>query len=32
MTLPLNKVIRFLEEGPENDLQFYAAAECKLDR
>ncbi len=29
MTLPINKVIRFLEEGPENDLRFYAAAECK---
>ncbi|MDX5993696.1 hypothetical protein [Ectopseudomonas alcaliphila] len=32
MTLPINKVIRFLEEGPENDLRFYAAAECKSDR
>jgi len=29
MTLPINKVIRFLEEGPENDLHFYASAECK---
>ena len=29
MTLPINKVVRFLEEGPENDLRFYATAECK---
>lgn len=29
MTLPINKVVRFLEEGPENDLRFYASGECK---
>lgn len=29
MTMPINKVVRFLEEGPENDLKFYASAECK---
>jgi hypothetical protein len=27
MTLPINKVCRWLEEGPENDLHFYAAAD-----
>ena len=27
-TLPVNKVGRWLEEGPENNLHFYASAEC----
>lgn len=25
-TLPVNKVVRFLEEGPENSVKFYASA------
>lgn len=29
VTLPINKVGRFLEEGPENSLYFYAAGECR---
>lgn len=29
MTMPLNKVVRALEEGPENNLHFYVSAECK---
>lgn len=29
MTMPINKVVRALEEGPENDLKFYASTECK---
>ena len=29
MTLPLNKVARFISEGPENNVAFYAKAECK---
>jgi hypothetical protein len=28
MTLPLNKVVRFLAEGPENNLHYYAAGLC----
>jgi len=28
MTLPINKVGRFLDEGPENNVHFYASAEC----
>jgi hypothetical protein len=28
MTLPINKVCRWLAEGPENNLQYYASAEC----
>jgi len=27
-TLPINKVIRFLAEGPENSLHFYAGGYC----
>ena len=27
-TLPINKVVRYLEEGPENSVHFYVAAEC----
>jgi hypothetical protein len=29
MTLPLNKVVRFLAEGPENNLHYYVSGECK---
>lgn len=32
MTMPINKVCRFLDEGPENDLHFYAAAEVHRKR
>jgi hypothetical protein len=28
MTLPINKVCRWLDEGPENNLHYYASAEC----
>ncbi|WP_067699039.1 hypothetical protein [Nocardia jejuensis] len=27
-TLPINKVCRFLAEGPENSVRFYASVEC----
>ena len=27
MTLPINKLVRFLEEGPENSVHFYAGGE-----
>ena len=29
MTMPLNKIIRFIEEGPENNTHFYASAEVR---
>ena len=29
MTLPINKVWRWLDEGPENDLHFYASCDMK---
>lgn len=29
MTMPLNKVGRFLHEGPENNIHFYASGELK---
>jgi hypothetical protein len=29
MTMPLNKIIRYLEEGPENNTLFYAQGELK---
>jgi hypothetical protein len=29
MTMPINKIIRFLEEGPENNTHFYASAEVR---
>lgn len=29
MTLPLNKVVRLLAEGPENNLHYYVAGECR---
>jgi hypothetical protein len=29
MTMPLNKIIRYLEEGPENNTLFYAEGELK---
>lgn len=32
MTMPINKVVRFLDEGPQNSLHFYAKAECVADR
>jgi len=28
MTLPLNKVVRYLAEGSENEIYFYASGEC----
>ena len=28
MTMPINKVARFLDEGPENSLRYYAGVEC----
>ena len=27
MTMPINKIIRYIEEGPENNTHFYASAE-----
>jgi len=29
MTMPVNKIARFLDEGPENNIYFYASAEIK---
>ena len=29
MTLPLNKIARFIYEGPENNVHFYATGELK---
>jgi hypothetical protein len=29
MTMPINKIIRFIEEGPENNTHFYASAEVR---
>jgi hypothetical protein len=29
MTMPINKIIRYLEEGPENNTHFYALGELK---
>ena len=29
MTMPINKIIRYLEEGPENNTHFYAQGELK---
>lgn len=29
MTMPINKIIRYIEEGPENNTHFYASAEVK---
>lgn len=32
MTLPINKIIRYIEEGPENNTKFYAEGEIKAPR
>jgi hypothetical protein len=29
MTMPLNKIARFIAEGPENNTHYYASVECK---
>jgi hypothetical protein len=29
MTMPLNKIARFIEEGPENSTHYYASVECR---
>ena len=29
MTMPLNKIARFIEEGPENSTHYYASVECQ---
>jgi hypothetical protein len=29
MTMPLNKIARFIEEGPENNTHYYGSVECK---
>lgn len=28
-TLPLNKIARFIEEGPENSVHYYASIQCR---
>lgn len=30
MTMPINKIIRYIEEGPENNTHFYAQGELKV--
>jgi hypothetical protein len=32
MTMPINKIIRYIEEGPENNTKFYAEGEIKARR
>jgi hypothetical protein len=31
MTMPLNKIARFIGEGPENNTHYYASVECKQE-
>jgi hypothetical protein len=31
MTMPLNKIVRFIEEGPENNIHYYASVECQQE-
>jgi hypothetical protein len=31
MTMPLNKIGRYIEEGPENNTHYYASVECRQE-